>query len=340
MASPTTTVRQRSGKWLFLAAVGNLELTGDVKREFRLDRVTFLTAARFQRIHERLGLDRKELRKTLHLERLVKDDQCLGMIRHSGDSNSCSEPLLQQIRAETDILSFSQLYYCRRDQMAPLGLVGEAERGVNHHILLDLKTHEFSSTKTMVSRANSLTLDRHWKTFHKSFLFLRLVKIAQGQSGVKGKWRQELLRAAQLIGKGINSYDLSSAFVWNMVALEVLLTRSGERQSETLPKRVEALLGWISHWKTDGMRQRLEDAYSLRCRILHHGMLAEVTTEDVRFTDHILFNVLNNLVRHPQHFPSKEHLVRFADLLEAEKLLGRKKTVRPRTLMYVKRSPA
>lgn len=340
MATPTASLRDRSGRWLLLATIGNLRLTQDVQGEIRLDRVTFLTASRFQRIHKRLGINRSELRKSLHLERLVKGDQPLAMICHTGDDKNCLDLLLRQIREEIDVLSFSQLLYCRRNQMAPLGLAGEAERGVNSHILLNLKAHTFTATQSKVGKANELTLDRHWKAFHKPLSFLRLVKIAQRRLPVKEDWRRELLRAAQLIGKGINSYDLSSAFVWNMVALEVLLTRTNERQSETLPERAEALLGWISDWKTDGMTQRLKAAYQLRCRIVHDGLLNEVTASDVGFTDHILFNVLNNLVRHPRLFASKEHVIRFAELIAAEKLLGRKRTVRPKTLMYVKRRPA
>jgi hypothetical protein len=108
-----------------------------------------------------------------------------------------------------------------------------------------------------------------------------------------------------------------------MVALEMLLRRNerGEMR-EILPKKVEALIGWSPFWTAEGYEERIKDAYDKRNRLLHQGRRDEVTAQDLAFTDHILVNVLVNLVSLPKLIRSKDDVVALPKRLEAERMLG------------------
>jgi hypothetical protein len=336
MTATNTSIRTTHGEWLMLATVGHLTLTTDVSEEFRLGRVTFITPQRFRRVCPRFGISKEHYGKSVVLQKLLEGHDSLALLPYSGTPDDIQDSCLNQIRKELDILSASQLYVRPRKQMARLGLAGESLRGTNTHVLLNKGNPSFTASQTLVSGANTLRLNKPWKELQRKTGYQNLLKIAQDKSSLQQKWGATLLRAAQMVGKGINCYDLSSAFVWNMVALEVLLAVQQDTYSKVLPKRVEALIGWISEWKTEHLKERLQEAYGLRCRVVHDGQQEAVTVEDVAFTDFILFNVLSNLLRHPRLFVSKDCLIQFSEMVFAEHLLGGRRNVRPKTLFYAR----
>jgi hypothetical protein len=91
-----------------------------------------------------------------------------------------------------------------------------------------------------------LVLDRRWKQFQDQVLFTNLCKILQRQTKVNEGWRYDLRRAALLVGESVGANDLLKSFIWNMAALETLLTkRDQERAEDAVQWRAEALLGWV-----------------------------------------------------------------------------------------------
>lgn len=53
------------------------------------------------------------------------------------------------------------------------------------------------------------------------------------------------------------------------------------------------------------------------------------------FTDHLLLNLLSNLVAFPRLFRSKDAVVEFSEKVEAERILGAKPRVRPKDLRFI-----
>jgi hypothetical protein len=173
--------------------------------------------------------------------------------------------------------------------------------------------------------------------------FTRLLKILRGEIDVARGWREELRRATVIIGESIGANDLFKSFLWNWVALETLLTRKGDKVGEMLPKRAEALLGWallsddpeITLWAAGEYTARIEDVYRKRNRLLHQGKRDGITEQDVVFTDHLLLNLLSNLVALPKVFHSKDAIIEFSEKVEAERILGVKPRVRPKDLRFI-----
>jgi len=62
-----------------------------------------------------------------------------------------------------------------------------------------------------------------------------------------------------------------------------------------------------------------------------------VTVEDLLFVDDIMVNLLWNILSHPKLFRSKEDVIEFGRKVEAERILGIKPRVRPKSLQYISR---
>ena len=54
---------------------------------------------------------------------------------------------------------------------------------------------------------------------------------------------------------------------------------------------------------------------------MHDGDISTITESDVEFTDHLVHNVLNNILKHPTLFNGKDALVDFSNKVSAERLL-------------------
>jgi hypothetical protein len=141
-----------------------------------------------------------------------------------------------------------------------------------------------------------------------------------------------------MLGESVGSNDPFKSFLWNMVVLEMLLTKDEKGEMlDILPKRVGALLDGFAYWKADNYEGRIKNAYKKRNALLHQGRRDEVTDQDIAFIDHILVNVLRNLVSHPKLFSSKDAFVNFSEKVEAQRTLGVKKPrVRPKTIRFIR----
>jgi hypothetical protein len=109
-----------------------------------------------------------------------------------------------------------------------------------------------------------------------------------------------------MIGEGVGANDLLKSFLWNMLAF----------------------------WEEEDYKGRIRELYRKRNDLIHQGRRDRITHEDLAFTDHLLVNLLANLVNLPI-FNSKDAVIDFSKKLEAERILGVKPRVRPKDLRFV-----
>lgn len=186
-------------------------------------------------------------------------------------------------------------------------------------------------------KVRKLRLDDYWKEFHRESFFLKLMAILRGDKAVSSGWRTSLWNAAILTGQSQSSRNQAFCFLRNMVALELLLTKQGDTYINVLPERAEAFIGWATSWQIENYEERIREVYKKRCRMVHEGVTDGITIEDLLFTDDLLLNLFENIALHPELFSSKKAVVEFAERCRAERLLGVKAKVRPKTLRFVSR---
>lgn len=328
-------IRARKGTWVLLAPVENLTLSSHVDRELRVNRVTFVAAERLPYVRRRLGLPHRvsELRdRSEALDRYFFDStSTFAVMRLTGVLGDLESTFLQTVREEIAILGASWLGFRRARHAALPSFSSERPKGTRSYLFLHDGGKVWTQPNMSLGALGKRT-DHHWLRACEERFFFKLLRILRDEAGVTKSWRNDLHNAAVLIGQSQASKDLPTAFLFNMIALELLLTRQGDVVGDALPERTEAFLGWVGDWKSAGFEKRIRDVYEKRCRFVHQGVRREINPVDVVFSDELISNVLTNLVWHPEIFDSKDAVVEFSEKVRAERLLGIDAGVRPRTL--------
>lgn len=185
--------------------------------------------------------------------------------------------------------------------------------------------------------AELVVFDGNWERYCNQVFFTRLLQILRKEVKVEEGWREELRRAAIMVGESVSANDRLKSFTWNWVVLEMLLTRREDKVGEALPRRAEALLGWTGFWQEDKYEERIRKVYQKRNALLHSGKREGISAEDLEFTDELLLNLLANLVSNPEHFRSKAAVIDLSKKVAAERTLGLDPSVRPLGLKYIRR---
>jgi hypothetical protein len=89
----------------------------------------------------------------------------------------------------------------------------------------------------------------------------------------------------------------------------------------------------VFYWEQRDYWHRIGDVYKKRNALIHQGQSDLITDKDLAFTDHLLVNVLANLVNLPI-LNSKNAVIAFSERIEAERILGVKPKVRPKDMRF------
>jgi hypothetical protein len=312
----------RCENWTFIVPVANLVLTKAVGREFRMERVTFVHKNRLPYVRKNLGLGVpvSELKKR-RSSSFFEEAEAYAVVRASGTREEVESRCLKMVREELHLLSVSHLGYGRRGRIR--SAVPKGEEIHSSVSLLSVRGRDSTPLRrsTVTSPQNEMVLDWRWKRFQDQVLFTNLHKILQRQTQVENSWCDDLRRTALLIGESVGANDLLKSFIWNMAALETLLTKQDQEKTEVaLSTRAEALLGWVvwgrvetdegherevSLWEVEDYERWIRECLRERNRLLHGGKRDGVTEEHLAFTDLLLLNILANLVRFPKLSPPK-----------------------------------
>ncbi|HCY74412.1 MAG TPA: hypothetical protein DHV28_00690 [Ignavibacteriales bacterium] len=326
-------IESHNGSWTFITPIFNLKLHDVVNEEFRIDRVTFISSKKIMNIKNRLGIDKKvitELQKKWDVRKYINSFHTFGILRIGGEPAKVKTDCFRLVRDELLILATSQLFFQNRSFTGFLGFSGENDLSSIQHLFLESSKKYFTYGKQLTRSPLGLDLDKEWFDYHKKLFFFKLLDVIRPKKNFSSEWREEIKRAAIFLGKSINTSDISSAFLWNMIALEILLTHQGDSYKTDLPKRIEALLGWFKRWETDSYIDNIVRVYKLRSAFVHDGNNGAITKKDLLFTDKILFNVLWNIIKNISFFSSKNKVIEFTKDYEARTYLNLKRKKKPK----------
>ena len=328
-------LKHLGGTWVFLGAVSGVQLTPAVNHEFRIVRTTLVSGRYLPARRRRFGIDpsisRLRKRSRGALDRFFKENQVLCTFRETGTLTDIQPRVSSTVRDELAVLAASQLGFSPRKSNATPSLVAIAGHQTQECLFLNVTRYGWTQSNIVVGRWRELVLDQNWKGFAEKVFFTKMLRILRGQVQVAPSWKHDLRNALVLIGQSQSTIDLPKAFLWNMIALELLLTRRQERVVDELPRRAEAFIGWAAEWQSDRYSDFIKEAYEKRNALVHQGERDAIKPRDVVLVDQLLLNVLVNIVDHPRLFSSKKNLIEFSRKVEAERTLGLKSRVRPRT---------
>jgi hypothetical protein len=334
-------INKMNGPVVLCVPIANLSIEKDgIGQEHQVDRVTFIDAKKLPYIRKKLGIPMKistlrNKHKTILGGILTKSDT-YAIIRFTGRLETEEAKTLNRIREELSILSLSQIGYAkRRSNFAPT-IAREHGVGITEYFAINSNDATLMSSFRLRGKVGPLVLNKKWKYFQNKAFYFKLLRIIRGEIGVARQWKNDLRNAAIMAGQSQCMIDLPQAFLWNMIAIELLLTHQGDKYAKELPKRAEAMLGWVNYWSDDDYESRITDLYNKRCELVHNGVRENILIDDLLFTDDLILNLFTNIVSHIDIFCSKEALIAFSEKVKAEHILGVKPKVRPKTFKYFK----
>jgi hypothetical protein len=231
--------------WIFIIPIRGLVLTKDINEEFKVNRVTFVTKQKLPRIRKRLGLpatlsdlteiisqNDKDFKKTV--KEFLKSSTTFAVLPYKGKPKEKQKDCIRIVNEELNILSLSQLGWSTRKFNNRIEIKTSEKKLI--YKTLDINKHHKEFTHGLKTTFNPvpLILDKKWISFHKRFFFFELIKIIKGESTVSKKWRTILHRASAMIGQSQNSNDLTFCLLWNVISMEMLLTREADKISDKL----------------------------------------------------------------------------------------------------------
>ena len=330
-------IKDRRGVWIFVAPISNLILTEAVNYEYRVDKVTFVDTKVLSGRRKRFGFPLKLsfLKKRWEaLDRFFSISSTVATLRLTGMGSDLESRFLRIVHEELAILSLSQLGYCKRLNNSKPSIARENPSLFRSYLLFNSSDRSWTQPNRRLDKFQDLILNPLWLRFQKQVFFDSLIKYIQKETRISRSCKNDIVRSAILAGQSQCCSDVPQCFLWNMIAIEILLCRQGDRYREELPKRAEAFLGWSVNWEINDYQSRIREVYKKRSKFVHDGV-RDITIDDVLFTDELLLNVFINILRHPHYFPNKDVLIDFSEKVAAEKLLGIKSKIQPKTLLFV-----
>ena len=315
-------IEDEYGTWIFLVPVKDLILTKRVNFEYNIDRVNFISASRLPYRRNKFGFAVRisELRKKYHalLEWFFTDQKTYATLRLRGIGTETAKLFLNMVREELAIIALSQLGYSKRRYNSCPAMSQEYTASKLSYLVFNINSSNWSQQNVTTGKLGPLVIDDRWVNFATKVFFYDVVNIIKGRTKVAKAWRQDIRNAAILAGQSQCSSDIPQSFLWNMIAIELLLTQQGDVYRNALPERAEAFIGWSTNWKLSNYQERIRNVYIKRCNFVHDGNRDAIKVEDVLFTDHLLINILTNIVKNPKIFNSKKQLIDFSEKSKAE----------------------
>ena len=235
-------IRNLKGKWLFIVPISGLRFLKGVTQEIKVKDVIFVSRKRLVFVRKRLGFTDpiSVLRDKFSHDDFFDAADNFAIYVTGGSGKVAEKNFLNAVRSEIKILSLSQLGWGRRQNNASLCVSNELRPGHRDHLMLNLTRGDSILSRQVVGKYGTLDISKQWKEHHKKHSFFNgLLEIYNGKYALSQKWRDDIINASLLGGESQSSTDLPHAFLWNMIAIETLLTHQGDSYLDRLDCRLE-----------------------------------------------------------------------------------------------------
>lgn len=337
-----------NSNWIIIAPISGLWLSEAIQNELKVGNVIFVSKNKLPRIRKRLGIKRPVSKLSEiglnnpssikeSLKEFFKYSKTYAVLNFSGTPKENYNSNIRIIEDAINIISFSNLGYSTRKFNSKIHIK-------NSKYVLNNKTLAIDKKKLRLRLGNKsihpipLELNDRWKNFHKEFYFLKLLKLANGEIKINNKWKKTLISVAKLMGKSLNSHDIPESFLKNVIALEMLLVNQSEKIEEKIIERSRYLLDWCDKWEKENIEIKIKKIYKKRCNYVHDGKYENITKEDLIFTDDLVFNIYNNLLKNTDKIISKGKLIEFSYKYICEKELNLKSQYQFGNFQYISKS--
>ncbi|MCA9243651.1 MAG: hypothetical protein KDA32_06855 [Phycisphaerales bacterium] len=299
--------------WQFLIPIAQLRIDDNdpINGRWRVADVEFLSREAASTVISRHG-DGPPAAVEIRTK-FVESAWAFARLTRNGERDNATREAFRDVAEAVNLLAVTRAFWVNRASNTGFAILGyPLVKQRNAWIVQQGGLATFDTA----SREGGLTpfcLDAHWHG-HISGTW-RVIELfrALDDSALDPQWRAQIRRAAGLIGRSLMTSERADAFLWNVFALETLLTRPGERNGRRLSDRIAGLLGWYLADNRPGYESELTDLFRIRCDAVHDADYSNLTTEVVLLSDLYAVNTLRNVAVHRARFRSKDTFVELLD---------------------------
>ncbi len=305
----------------------NLSISKICNSEIRIENVTFISGKKIPYVRKHLGFkDRISVMNAWNQKnigkKLIEDNVTYAIIKWRRLPDDSIQKPMRLIQEAIWILASSQFSASNRGIVDYFGLPEHGVRYMHKYFLYDLSGKKSRQSFSVASPIKTFELNGEWKRLMRHHLFPEVLRIINRDVSVDGKWRKSIRKAAILSGQSILSTDLPQAFMYNMIAMETLLTQRGDKFPDAIVERLNALFSWLFERRPRYWEQIITRLYKLRCSMVHDGETGDIKTEDLLNADILVENLLANLGLATRIIQSKSSLIELSKKVAAKRYLG------------------
>jgi len=328
-----------NSNWTIFIPIYNLEISPDAKGEITVEDVTFISAKKIPHIRKKLGLKYtiSSCERSFGKKKTVKlfeKTKVYAVIKSRREMGAPWTREFRRVREAVYLLASSQFYRTKRDWKIPFGGPEYGVDIIDQFSYFENYGDRFGISHTRLTSVSPYRVTKAMLSSKSTHFFPYLLKIINGKISVSDSWRLSLRRAALLAGQSQLARTAWEAFIYDMIALEVLLTKRDDPFPGALVDRVVAFFGWVSNENVEFWRKLIQRLYELRCEFVHDGQVKNLTVRDLIIADMITANLLYNLCRLTAKIKSKNDIIELAKKLNARRILHMKMKERPKRIRF------
>jgi len=334
---PLTIVMKMKTRYTLLVPIYNLEISPEIGGEVIIGNVSFISLNKLTNSHRKYGIPQPISHYRSHFEKwpghFLNEASAFACVRTANNSFADHTEEYKRLQEAIFILASSQFYRSGRQNTIYFGGPEFFSHLIDQIYIFDTNSNQFNYNMTIVNSARRLCLDKHWKSNNHFFRKL-LALINSNDKKIIKEWKFTIRRAAILAGQSIFARNAWEAFLYDMIAIEVLLTNEGDKFPDAIVKRLSALFGWLALEDSTSWHDLVGELYELRCKFVHDGIYKDISFFQVSKADMLLANLLDNLPKLLRIFKCKSDVISFANKLEARRILGMK-LIRPKNISFI-----
>lgn len=316
--------------FILLEPIYNLILSEKIGSEFKIGEVVFVSSKKIPRIRKRLGFSKTfremEDKKSIFFSKsILTKAKTFAVFKFVDIDNSNVGIYKAKITKAIWIFASSQFNPVVRGKVRRFGFPEHSGK-FSHDILLhDVLGKESSRSWKLVSPIQPFVFGYGWIVNSKYHFFWNAIKIINGEVKVDKGWKEIIERVLVFCGKSIFSNDLYLAFLFNMISLETILTKQGDKFPMTIIDRLNGLFDFYFKDEQYNWSKIIETLYSLRCKMVHDGDTKDIKTEDLIFSDILLHNLLGAISANTQSIKSQSDIIALSEISKAKLILKQTK---------------
>jgi hypothetical protein len=323
--------------WAILVPIPNLRILPEVGGELTIEEVTFISGSKIPRVRKRLGIF-KRISEYRGLTSMFAIDAS-ATYAHLRTAKDPEGDLTAEYRLIDDavyLLASSAFFQGARRMTPPFGRIGANIGLLDTRIVFNDKDGTWRGKSSVVGPHQEYIISKQWKESMARHFFSLLLPILNSDRTLQLEWRAELRRAAILAGKSLYAPRIADAFLLNMIALEVLLTRRGDRFPDAIIERLMTFFGWLTKEDPSAWRTMIRRLYKFRCAMVHDGRADGLRAIDLYNSELLLANALRNLCKLKTRIRSKDDIIELAEKVRAWRVLGMKPVDRPKGVRFTR----